>query len=126
MRHPVPFVAAAISAMFLCAAVGQGLTLWLGFVWAFPIGVVFGFILLLVGTISYYRAEGITRTKVYRLLSTLFIAYFGVILGGAPGAILGHRVAGDTGEMIGWFFTAIPATVLAVIWGWRWSCRHLT
>ena len=125
MRHPLPFVAAAVTTWFACLAAGVGLSVWLGLVWTAPVGAVLGVVLVMFGTIQYRQAAPTTQTHVYRLLWTLFLVAHGFVWGGIPGALVGRSLGDDFGEMLGYFATAAIGAIAAGVCGWRWS-RGLT
>jgi hypothetical protein len=72
---------------------------------------------------SYRRFNSSWQFTIYRGLVVFWYLSCGVIVGGIPGALIGHAVAKDTGELVGWFVTATILAVIGAYWGWRTSSR---
>lgn len=77
----------------------------------------------LSAVLLYRRAGAAKRLTILHACTGLYFGLFGLICGGTPGAWLGHALAGDVGEMIGWFAATPIAVIAAVVWGWRYSHR---
>ena len=119
MRHPLPFFAAAVTAIFVYSALTVGLAVILNLVWPMFVLPVIGIMLVVFGTLRYRRLASEKKASVWRWTYVLYYVEFGAIFGGIPGALLGRYLAGDVGECLGWLLTALPIAILSGRWGWK-------
>ena len=126
MLHPLPYMYGALLSFFISSVIGMSAAVVFGIGSELGVGIFAitgGIVGIVIAFTSYRRFNSGWQFAIYRGLFGLWYLSFGVILGGIPGALIGHAIANDTGEIIGWFVTATILGVLAAYWGWRTSSK---
>jgi len=118
MRHPLPFIAAGMTLLTALVASGAGLMHLLGAVWPFWVGLGLGVALPTSGLWLYWQADETVRRRIYHRLWVAWCMETAFVVGAMPGGLVGHAVAGDMGQMIGYFTTAVVFAGLAGWWAY--------
>ena len=127
IHRPLVRIFALLHLWFIMTCLGVGMAALCGIPQGYAVG-----LSLAIGVVGPWAAicrfrkfDTRTRDQIDRALHVLWYVEVGIIFGGMPGAVIGHAIADDPGEMIGWFVSAAVSGVIAGIWAWRALSRFI-